>query len=141
MIFWLVLKLEINYRVMISSKILVSFREFFWRYCFCMVKYLIYYFFCLKILLNVNGKVKMWHTACFPCNMCNMCLCLCGEWEWKIGRGCESFDVDFNLLWCHGFYLFICFYLLGSPLVWGVHLFITLGWWGFEGCHQNKHEW
>ncbi len=41
MIFWLVLKLEINYnRVMISRRIFVSFRGFFEDYIFCMVKYL-----------------------------------------------------------------------------------------------------
>jgi hypothetical protein len=35
MIFWLVLKLEISYnRVLISWRILVSFRGFFWRECF-----------------------------------------------------------------------------------------------------------
>jgi hypothetical protein len=32
MIFWLVLKLEISYRVIISSRILVSFRGFFEDY-------------------------------------------------------------------------------------------------------------
>ncbi len=36
MIFWLVLKLEISYRVIIiSRRILVSFRGFFWRLYFC----------------------------------------------------------------------------------------------------------
>jgi len=40
MIFWLVLKLDISYRVIISWRILVSFRGFFWRLYFCMVKYL-----------------------------------------------------------------------------------------------------
>jgi hypothetical protein len=34
MIFWLVLKLEICYRVMISGRILVSFRGFFEDYIF-----------------------------------------------------------------------------------------------------------
>jgi hypothetical protein len=37
MVFWLVLKLEISYRVIISRMILVSFRR---RLYFCMVKYL-----------------------------------------------------------------------------------------------------
>jgi hypothetical protein len=36
-LFWLVLKLEISYRVMISWRIL---RGLFWRLYFCMVKYL-----------------------------------------------------------------------------------------------------
>jgi hypothetical protein len=40
MIFWLVLKLEISYRVIICRRILVSLRGFFGRYTFCMVKYL-----------------------------------------------------------------------------------------------------
>jgi hypothetical protein len=39
MIFWLVLKLEISSRIMISWRILVSFRGLFWRLYFCMVKY------------------------------------------------------------------------------------------------------
>jgi len=34
MIFWLVLKLEISYRIMISQKILVSLRGFFKDYIF-----------------------------------------------------------------------------------------------------------
>ncbi len=42
MIFWLVLKLEISYTVIISWRILVSFRDFFEDYIFCMVKYLIF---------------------------------------------------------------------------------------------------
>jgi hypothetical protein len=35
MIFWLVLKLEISYRVKISWRILVCFKGFFWRLYFC----------------------------------------------------------------------------------------------------------
>jgi len=38
--FWLVLKLEISYRVVIFWRILVYFREFFEDYIFAMVKYL-----------------------------------------------------------------------------------------------------
>jgi len=42
-------------------------------------------------------------------------------------------------------YLFIYFYLLGSPLVWGVHLFITLGWWDLKDAikismNDNKND-
>jgi hypothetical protein len=51
MIFWLVLKLEISYRVIISWRNLVSFRGFFWRLYFCMVKYLRFHscsFFALR---------------------------------------------------------------------------------------------
>jgi hypothetical protein len=40
MIFWLVLKLEISYRVIISCRILVSCRGFFENYIFCMLKYM-----------------------------------------------------------------------------------------------------
>jgi hypothetical protein len=68
-IFWLVLKLEIIYRVMISWKILVSFTTFFWRLHFCMVKYLnSQKKICLKIFFNVNGKAIMWHTPCLIIN-------------------------------------------------------------------------
>jgi hypothetical protein len=67
MIFWLVLKLEISYKIIISSRIWFSFRGFFWRLYFCMVKYLSFHnsSFYLKILLNVNGKPIVWHTPCF----------------------------------------------------------------------------
>jgi hypothetical protein len=51
MIFWLVLKLEISYRVIISWRILVSFGGFFEHYIFCRVKY-----------LSVNGKATVWLT-------------------------------------------------------------------------------
>jgi hypothetical protein len=40
MMCWLVLKLEINYRVIVSWRILVSFRGILEDYIFCMVKYL-----------------------------------------------------------------------------------------------------
>jgi hypothetical protein len=43
MIFWLVLKLETSYQVIISQSILVFFRGFFEDYNFCMVKYLIFH--------------------------------------------------------------------------------------------------
>jgi hypothetical protein len=51
MIFWLVLKLRISYRVMISWRILIYCSEIFWRLYFYMVKYLNFhiFFFCLKI--------------------------------------------------------------------------------------------
>jgi hypothetical protein len=68
MIFWLVLKLEISYRVVISWKILVSFRGFFedYYYYFCMVKYLSFHnsSFSVRYFFNVNGKAKVWHTPC-----------------------------------------------------------------------------
>ncbi len=65
MIFWLVLKLEITYRVMRSWSILVSFRGFFWRLYFCMVKHLNFHnsSFALRyILFNINDKPTVWHT-------------------------------------------------------------------------------
>jgi len=68
MIFWLVLKLEISYRVIISWRILVSFRGCFWRLHFCIWKYLSFQIFilCLKILFNVNGKATvLWHSPCW----------------------------------------------------------------------------
>jgi hypothetical protein len=70
MTFWLVLKLEISYRVMISWSILVYFRGIFWRLYFCMVKCLsFHYSFALKILFNVNGKAIVWHTPCCRCGL------------------------------------------------------------------------
>jgi len=66
MIFWVVLKLEINsYRVIIMSwRILVSFRGFFEDYNFCVVKYLSFHnsSFALRYFFNVNGKAIVWHT-------------------------------------------------------------------------------
>ncbi len=64
MIFWLVLKLEIGYRVMISWKNLVSLRGFFWRLYFCIVKYLNFHNSFFKWCFNVNGKATMWYTPC-----------------------------------------------------------------------------
>ncbi len=61
-----ILRLVISYRVIIISwKILVSFRGFFFgRLYFCMVKYLSFHnsSICLKILF---GKAPMWHTTCY----------------------------------------------------------------------------
>jgi len=68
MIFWLVLKLEISYnRVIISWRILVFFRGFFWRLYFCMVKYLSFHnsSFAFNIHFNVNGKATVWHPPLF----------------------------------------------------------------------------
>jgi hypothetical protein len=72
MLFWLVFKHEIIYRVIISWRILVSFPGFFWRLHFGMVKYLSFHnsSFCLQILFHVNGKATVWHTPCFSHWMC-----------------------------------------------------------------------
>jgi hypothetical protein len=70
MIFWLVLKFEIIYRVMISWRILVSLLgDFFWRSYFCMVKYLNFhnFSFVLRYFFNENGKASVWHAPCFHC--------------------------------------------------------------------------
>ncbi len=55
MIFWLVLKFKISYRVIIPWRILVSFRGFFCRLYFFMVKYLSFHNFSFAswyILIN-----------------------------------------------------------------------------------------
>ncbi len=78
MIFWLVLKLEISHRIMISCRILVSLRGFLWRTSFCMVKYLNFYksstpcFWCsledglwasAHICVLMDGSVDInWHS-------------------------------------------------------------------------------
>jgi len=53
MIFWLVLKLEISYRVIISWKYFGFFKRIFWRLYFCMVKYLSFHIssFALRYIL------------------------------------------------------------------------------------------
>jgi hypothetical protein len=65
MIFWLVLKLEISYRVLISWRILVSFRGLFEDYIFAWwniwVSIILLF---IKIVFNVNDKATMWHTPC-----------------------------------------------------------------------------
>ncbi len=80
MIFWLVLKLEINYRVMISWRILVSFRGFFLKIIFLHDEIFEISYnssFCLKILFNnVNGKATAWHTPCYiPLQVALLHLC------------------------------------------------------------------
>jgi hypothetical protein len=70
MIFWVVLKLDISYRVIISWRIfLFLLEDFFWRIYFHMGKYLNFQnsSFCHKILFNVNGKATVWHTPCYYC--------------------------------------------------------------------------
>ncbi len=55
------LKLEINYRVIISRRILVSLRGFLEDYIFAMVKYLTFpnSSFALIYIFNVNGKATV----------------------------------------------------------------------------------
>jgi hypothetical protein len=80
MIFWLVLKLEISYRVIITSwRILVCFRGFFEDYyiIFAWWKYYLSFHnsssFALRYFFNVNGKAKVCHTPK---------LFLCGKGGW-----------------------------------------------------------
>ncbi len=67
MIFWLVLELEISVRVMISWRVLVSFRGFFFEDYICA-----WWNIWISIILvfNVNGKVTMWHTPCLLLGKC-----------------------------------------------------------------------
>jgi hypothetical protein len=76
MIFWLLLKLEISYRVM---KILVSFTGFFLKITiyFCMVKYLSLHnsSFALRYFLKWQG-----HSATHPCfNFLMLCHWLASQ--------------------------------------------------------------
>jgi len=61
--FWLVLKLEISSKVLISWRILVSFNRFFEGYIFAWWHIWVSIFF--KILFNVNGKAIVWHPPCW----------------------------------------------------------------------------
>ncbi len=69
MIFWLLLKLEISYRVVISWRILVCFRGFLEDYIYCMVKYLSLHYssFALRYFLTqmATPQCTVWHTPCF----------------------------------------------------------------------------
>jgi hypothetical protein len=75
MIFWLVLEVEISFRVILSWRILVSCRGFSWRLYFHTVKYLNFHnsSFALRDLFNVNGKDTVWHITCFVL-FCFCCL-------------------------------------------------------------------
>ncbi len=87
MIFWLVLKLEISYIDMISSRILVSFRGFFFEdYNFCMVKYLNFHnaSLALRYFFNVNGKATVCHK------LLNLLKCLGAHHGFKL---CHIFIV------------------------------------------------
>ncbi len=64
MIFWLVLKLEISYRVIIFWRILVCFRGFFEDYIFAWWNIWVSIILPL-IRFNVNGKPPVWHTPCY----------------------------------------------------------------------------
>jgi hypothetical protein len=58
MIFWLVLKLEISYRIILSWRILVSFRGFFEDFSFAWWKYLRFHnsYFALRCLLMYMAR-------------------------------------------------------------------------------------
>jgi hypothetical protein len=66
MIFWLVLKLEINYRVIIFWRVWVSFRGFL-KIIFMPgeIFEIPLFVFCLKILFYANGNATVWHTPCY----------------------------------------------------------------------------
>jgi hypothetical protein len=72
MIFWLVLKLEISYNrvIIISWRILDSFRGFFKYYIFSWwnIWVSIILLLPLRYFFNVNGKAILWHTPCFVCD-------------------------------------------------------------------------
>jgi hypothetical protein len=61
MIFWLVLKLEISYRVIIARRNFLFLLEDFLKIIFLHVEIFEFpqFFFRLKILFNVNGKATM----------------------------------------------------------------------------------
>jgi len=59
--------LEISSRVIISWRILLSFRGFLEDYIFACWKYLSFHdsSFALRYFCNVNGKATLWHTPCW----------------------------------------------------------------------------
>ncbi len=81
-ILWLVLKLEISYRINNILNDFGFFSRIFWRLYFCMVKYLSFHnsSFALKYFFNVNGKAKVWHTLCFVCVSSNVAIILWVLW-------------------------------------------------------------
>jgi hypothetical protein len=115
MIFWLVLKLGINDRVVIFWKNLVSFKGFFSKIIFLHGEILKFswFFFCLKIFFNVNGKAIMSH--------------------WKDG---DKFVLVTTILVTE-----IPFW---SPIVMGVTQvwprILLCSSWQMQQTHQNKHR-
>jgi hypothetical protein len=67
MIFWLVLKLEIGYKFIISWRVLVSCRGLFDYYIFAWwnIWVSIILSFSLKIIFNAIGKATVWQTPCW----------------------------------------------------------------------------
>jgi hypothetical protein len=65
-IFWLVLKLEISYRVEVTWRIWFLIEDVFEDYIFAFENiWVSTILFCLKILFNVNGKAIAWHSSCW----------------------------------------------------------------------------
>jgi hypothetical protein len=91
MIIWLVLKLEISYRVIISWYFLL-FLRMFWRFYFCMVIYLSFHnsSFALRYFFYVNGKATVWHTPCLFCFLVSKSLAVYYLQKlWTFSNGCE----------------------------------------------------
>jgi len=130
--FWLVLKLEINYRVMISWRILVSLWGFYFlRLYFRMVKYLNFhnYSFALRYFLKVNGKATqcdtplVFNTKLVVPNMKVLTPFLHTNWYWyqHIYIGIIPFSIPIGYWYHHWHSLAQWFY---DPSV--------LGWWTFH---------
>jgi hypothetical protein len=96
MTFWLGLKLEISYRVIISWRILVSFRGFFEDYIFAWWNIGLFplFFFCLKILCNVK-----WQAPEYDKPLVFIGPTLCFVWE---GMGGELFLNSWTSMTCTG---------------------------------------
>jgi len=103
--FWLLLKREISYRVMVSWRILVSFRGFFLKIMFLHGEIFEFpsFFFCLKIFFNVNGKAALRHSPCFIVSHCNppnhlmlhVMLVVFSKSSWWVG----VHGLDLRLFW------------------------------------------
>jgi hypothetical protein len=111
--FGLVSKLEIGYRVIISWRILVSYRGFFWRLYFRIVKYMNFHnsSFALRYLFNVNGKDTIWHITCFvlfcicraeisqTCMVLHVAVLVSLESSWNVGVHWHTLRVFGATVW------------------------------------------
>jgi hypothetical protein len=90
---------EISYRVIISWRILVSFRGFFEDHSFCMAKYLSFHN--SSFALNVNVKATVWHTPCIALDLALLETCnICTVWvDWYHNR--DSIIVPHTVLILH----------------------------------------
>jgi hypothetical protein len=84
-----------------------------------------WFFFCLKILLNVDGKATVWHTPyCFLCDI------NCRRWASVFGfLVCEPFDSKWSFSRLQHFVWRLLYYLLKRSMKFPLDYFRLQGHW------------